>query len=94
MIAKLATALSVLIVAAQPLAEAEQVRIARVGVIASGSAASSVASIEGFRQRLGELGYVEGRNIAIEIQYADEVRYAAAQAERYQDVASDLTRRG
>jgi len=50
--------------AAQP-----QARVARIGVIPSGSPSTSSASIGAFRQRLRELGYVEGQNIAIEVRY-------------------------
>jgi putative tryptophan/tyrosine transport system substrate-binding protein len=71
---------------AAPLAaEAQpQAQVARVGVIPSGSPATSAASVDAFRQRLRELGYVEGRNIAI------EVRYAVAQTERFRGQAAEL----
>lgn len=94
MITQLATALVTSMLMAQPSAEAQQVRVARVGVIASGAPDSSTTLIDAFRQRLRELGYVEGRNIAIEIRYADEVRYATAQSQRYRDVAAELAGRG
>jgi putative ABC transport system substrate-binding protein len=42
--------------------------------------------IEGFRQGLRELGYVEGRNIAV------EYRYAAGRADRYGDLAVEVVR--
>jgi putative tryptophan/tyrosine transport system substrate-binding protein len=73
-------------VLAAPLAvEAQpQAQVARIGVIPSGSPATSAASIEAFRQRLRELGYVEGRNIAI------EVRYALAQPKRVRGLAAEL----
>jgi hypothetical protein len=48
---------------ARPLAtEAQlQAQVARIGVIVSGSSATSTASVDAFRQRLRELGYVEGQ---------------------------------
>jgi hypothetical protein len=48
---------------ARPLAtEAQlQAQVARIGVIVSGSPATSAASVDAFRQRLRELGYVEGQ---------------------------------
>jgi putative ABC transport system substrate-binding protein len=42
--------------------------------------------IEGFRQGLRELGYVEGRNIAV------EYRYAEGRADRYGDLAAEVIR--
>jgi putative ABC transport system substrate-binding protein len=79
-----------LVLVGRPSAEAQQPHVARIGVISNGSPDSSAASVEPFRQRLRELGYVEGRNITIEIRYADEVRYAAAQRKRYRDIAAEL----
>src|SRR5215510_2831912 len=46
-------------------------RVYRVGYLAIGSAGSYTRPLEGFRQQLRELGWVEGRNIAIEYRYAD-----------------------
>jgi putative ABC transport system substrate-binding protein len=71
---------------AAPLAvEAQpQARVARIGVIPSGSPATSAASVDAFRQRLRELGYAEGRNIAI------EVRHVVAQPERVRGLAVEL----
>jgi len=61
-----------------------QAQVSRIGVIPSGSPAMSAASLDAFRQRLRELGYVEGRNIAIEI------RYAVAHPERFRGLAAEL----
>ncbi|HEU4366825.1 MAG TPA: ABC transporter substrate-binding protein [Methylomirabilota bacterium] len=64
-----------------PAAQAQQGgKVIRVGVL-----------VEAFRQRLRELGYVEGRHIAIEVRYADDSRYTAAQKpKRYRDLAAEL----
>jgi len=59
-------------------------KIARIGVIPSGSPSTSAASVDAFRQRLRELGYVEDRNIAI------EVRFAVAQPGRFRSQAAEL----
>jgi hypothetical protein len=44
----------------------------RIGVLRPGSPPESV--IDAFRQRLRDLGYVEGKNIAFEYRYADAIR--------------------
>jgi putative tryptophan/tyrosine transport system substrate-binding protein len=41
-------------------------KVHRIGFLAGGSLATYTALIEAFRQNLRELGYIEGRNIAIE----------------------------
>ena len=48
--------------------------------------ASSSARVEAFRQRLRQLGYVEGKNIVI------EYRYAEGKRERLPDLAAELVR--
>lgn len=64
-------------------AEAQQPRIARIGVIAHGSPATSAVYVDAFRQRLGELGHAEGRNVALEVR-------AVAQPERFREMAAEL----
>jgi putative ABC transport system substrate-binding protein len=54
-------------VAAQP-SEKE----ARVGILGSAAATTFVTGIRRFRDTLGTLGWVEGRNLALEARYADE----------------------
>ena len=62
----------------------QQAKIARVGWLASGSP-SGVAPLTGaFRQGLSELGYVEGKNIAI------EYRYAEGKFDRLPDLAKEI----
>jgi putative ABC transport system substrate-binding protein len=69
---------------AAPLAvEAQQPRVARIGVITSDSPATFAISVDVFRQRLRELGYVESRNISIEVR-------SVAQPERFREVAAEL----
>jgi ABC-type uncharacterized transport system substrate-binding protein len=64
----LVLALSVL---AAPLAAAEQqtTKVPRIGFLRSGPPPASF--VEGFRQGLRELGYVEGQNIVIEYRFGD-----------------------
>ncbi len=58
-------ALSVPVNAQQPT------KVSRIGFLSSLSPSSISARTEAFRQGLGELGYVEGKNIVIEHQYAE-----------------------
>src|SRR5260221_609352 len=59
--------------AAWPLATGAQTpaKIPRVGYIAGSSAAGAEHMVGAFRQRLRELGYVEGQTIALEVRYAE-----------------------
>ena len=68
-------------------AEAQQpARIPRIGILFASSASVQSARVEAFRQRLRELGYVEGKNIVI------EYRYAEGKLERLPDLAAELVR--
>ena len=69
------------------VAEAQQpAGIPRIGILIAASASSFSARVEAFRQRLRELGYVEGKNIVI------EYRYAEGKLERLPDLAAELVR--
>ena len=61
-------------------------RIPRIGILNAPSASFYSARVEAFRQRLRELGYVEGKNIVI------EYRYAEGKLERLPDLAAELVR--
>jgi len=68
-------------------AQAQQpARIPRIGILLPPSASFNSARVEAFRQRLRELGYVEGKNIVI------EYRYAEGKRERLPDLAAELVR--
>src|SRR5438094_9422159 len=68
-----------------PSAEAQQPgKILRIGLLASAPASSP--SIEAFRQRLQELGYVDGKNVRLEIPNAE------GRVDRFADLAADLVR--
>jgi len=58
----------------------------RIGGLGASSPSANPARYEAFRQRLRELGYVEGKNIAI------EGRYAEGQLGRLPDLAVELVR--
>ena len=69
------------------VAQAQQpARIHRIGLLISSSAAFSLLRVEAFRQRLRELGYVEGKNLVI------EYRYAEGKREQLPDLAAALVR--
>ena len=79
--------LATVLLATAPLAEAQQpARIPRIGILILPSASVYSARVEAFRQRLRELGYVEGKNILI------EYRYAEGKLERLPDLAAELGR--
>ena len=88
---KKATFLSILSIAGLLVvavrAEAQQPKkIPLIGVLYGGSASGISARIEAFRQRLRELGYVEGKNIVI------EYRRAEAKLDRLPALAAELVR--
>jgi len=62
----------------------ERPRVRRVGYLAGGDEATAPWIFAAFRQRLAELGYVEGQSIAL------EVRWAGGRAERYPELATEL----
>ena len=62
-------------------------KIARVGLLAGTIPAAVAARVEAFRQGLRELGYVEGKNIAV------DYRYAEGEAQRERELATELVRR-
>ena len=68
-----------------PFAQAQQpAKIPRIGILFVSSASAQSARVEAFRQRLRELGYVEGKNIVI------EYRYAEGKLERLPDLSAEL----
>jgi putative ABC transport system substrate-binding protein len=58
----------------------------RIGYLAQGSSAINVDVTEVFRQRLRELGWVEGQNITIDYRFAD------GQSDQLADFAAELAR--
>ena len=85
----LAVVLAVSLALAPLAGEAQQAReVPRVGYINPGSSSDQVRlrRFEAFRQGLRELGYVEGRNIAL------ESRWAEGKYDRYPALAADLLR--
>ncbi len=76
---------TVLLIAAAPV-QAQPTKIPRIGFLGGVSPAAVSARIESFRQGLRELGYVEGKSIAI------EYRYAENKLDRLPALAAELVR--
>jgi putative ABC transport system substrate-binding protein len=67
------------------IAEGQQaVKVPRIGYLSSGSPATSAHLLEAFRQGLQDLGYVEGKNIVIDL------RWAEGDSQRIPEMAADL----
>ena len=77
--------LTVLFLAAVDLAAAQQPKkVPRIGFLTSGFPVAVAHLLEGFKQGLRELGYVEGQNVLLEL------RYGEATAERLPILAAEL----
>jgi putative ABC transport system substrate-binding protein len=61
-------------------------KLVRIGYLESGSAAPGTPYLEAFRRGLGDLGWVEGQTIAL------EVRYAGGKFDRLPELAAELVR--
>jgi putative ABC transport system substrate-binding protein len=59
--------------------------VSRIGLLMLGSASGVSSRIEGFRQGLRDLGWVEGQQIALEYRYAEHL-------DRLPDLAAELVR--
>ena len=81
-------ALCSLLLAPCSAVEAQQpTKIPRIGILAPGSSAfPASAYYDSFRQGLRELGYIEGKNIFIEI------RYAEGKQDQLSDIATELVK--
>src|SRR5258706_15178550 len=72
--------------AAWPLAARAQAKLPTIGFLIAGTPASHGAWFAALVQRLRELGWIEGRTVAI------EYRWAGARNEQYADIAAELVK--
>jgi putative tryptophan/tyrosine transport system substrate-binding protein len=81
-------ALCSLLLAPCSAAEAQQTgKVFRIGFLDNSTASGSAGRLEAFRQELRKLGWVEGKNIAIEYQFSEQ------KPERLPELAADLVHR-
>src|SRR5262245_62671511 len=52
-------------------AQRQPTKVHRIGLLGGGSASTNAARIDAFRQGLRELGYLEGKNVAIEERWSE-----------------------
>ena len=69
-----------------PVEAQQQTKVPRIAYLGGASPSAIAYRTEALRQRLRELGYVEGKNIVIEFRYAEE------KLDRLPALASDLVR--
>jgi putative tryptophan/tyrosine transport system substrate-binding protein len=67
-------------------ARAQQAKTATIGLLGTGSAAAQSQWTAAFVERMRELGWVEGRNLAI------EYRWAEGNTERLSELAKEFVR--
>jgi ABC-type uncharacterized transport system substrate-binding protein len=72
--------------AASPLATVAQQRKPTIGFLGAGTPSTWSHRVASFAQRLGELGWFESRNVAIEYRWAD------GNARRYSEIAAEFVR--
>src|ERR1043166_222356 len=76
-----------LLVVVGPVADAQQTgKVFRIGILDPTTASSSAVRWEAFRQELSKLGWIEGKNIAI------EYRFSEGKAEPLPELAAELGR--
>jgi putative ABC transport system substrate-binding protein len=87
MIRSIVVGLLTLLLTTPPLSEAQQAgKVPRIGYLDPSTASGSKVSVEAFRQELSKLGWIEGKNIAIEYRFAEQKQ------ERLPELAADLVR--
>ena len=80
-------ALNVMLIAVGFPAEAQQTgKVSRIGFLDDSTASNIAVRLETFRQELSKLGWIEGKNVAI------EYRFAEGKLERLPELTADLVR--
>ena len=69
-----------------PASAQESAKVSRIGLLLASSPSATAFYIPAFRKGLAELGYTEGKNIAL------VYRYAEGRMERLPDLAAELVR--
>jgi putative tryptophan/tyrosine transport system substrate-binding protein len=84
---KLLVVLTVALALYGAVAEAQQTgKVFRIGFLDASTASGIAVLLEAFRQELSKLGWIEGKNIAIEYRFAEQKQ------ERLHELAADLVR--
>ena len=79
--------LATLVLTTAPHLHAQQSgKIFRVGFLDSSNASGMAVLVDAFRQELGKLGWIEGKNIAFEFRFSEQ------NSERLPELAADLVR--
>ncbi len=68
-------------------ARAQQVKVPTIGILGAGAESSWAASISAFRQRLSELGWIDGRTVTI------LTRWAEGKSDRFAEIAAEFVQR-
>jgi ABC-type uncharacterized transport system substrate-binding protein len=81
------SAIAFVLVVVGAVADAQQAgKIARIGFVDGSTASGSAVLVDAFRQELTNLGWIEGKNLAIEYRFAEQ------KPERLPELAADLVR--
>ena len=79
--------LATLFLANVSLADAQQTsKVPRIGYLEPGTASGNAVLLDGFRQELSKLGWIEGKNITIEYRFTEQ------KLERLPELAAELVR--
>src|SRR6267142_4678674 len=79
--------LATLFLANVSLTDAQQTgKVPRIGYLEPGTASGNAVLLDGFRQELSKLGWIEGKNITVEYRFAEQKN------ERLPELAADLVR--
>src|SRR5215216_212553 len=71
-----------------PLSAQQPAKLPTIGLLGPATASTQGHSVAAFVQRLRELGWIEGRTVAIEL------RWGEGRSERYAEIAAEFARRG